>query len=84
MIYLGTPDHLASPKLSTFVYVVAYHEVIGDSGLTTDLSFLSTQVLATDDSEAYDLGFSWLESTHDIKSMTLVNDYVHQITGVNL
>lgn len=61
-----------------YVYVVAYHTLGGDP---TMVSFLTTQISATDGDAVYDLGFKWLETQPMFDSITLVNTCVHQITN---
>jgi hypothetical protein len=76
MIYLGQPSDLLSPTLHKYVYVVAMH-LKADP---TMLHFLSYEVQASDEDDAYTKGCNDPRWEIPMESVVL-NDYVHRIGG---
>jgi len=74
MISLGHPSDLTTPTLRRFVYVVAMAP--RDTPLMVE--FLSTEVSASDEDDAYLLGIS-SDSIVIPEDYVVLNDYVHEV-----
>lgn len=75
MISLGQPSDLSRPTLRRYVYVVA----LAPRDTPLMVEFLSTEVSALDEDDAYLLGIS---SNLIVipEDYVLLNDYVHEVT----
>jgi hypothetical protein len=76
MISLGQPSDPHSPTLHRFVYVVA----LAPRDTPDMVEFLSTEVSASDEDDAYLLGIS-SDSIVIPEDYVVLNDYVHKIGG---
>ena len=76
MIHLGQPSDLSRPILRRYVYVVA----LAPRDTPDMVEFLSTEVSASDEDDAYLLGIS-SNSIVIPEDYTVLNDYVHNIGG---
>ena len=74
MIHLGQPSDLNTPALKRYVYVVA----LAPRDTPTMVEFLSTEVSASDEDDAYLLGVS-SNSIVIPEDYTVLNDYVHEV-----
>lgn len=74
MIHLGTPNDLNTPALRRYVYVVAMAP--RDTPLMVE--FLSRELRATDEDDAYLLGIS-SDSISIPEDYIVLNDYVHEV-----
>jgi hypothetical protein len=74
MISLGQPSDLHSPTLHRYVYVVA----LAPRDTPDMVEFLSTEVSASDEDDAYLLGIS-SNSIVIPEDYAVLNDYVHEV-----
>ena len=74
MIHLGQRSDLSRPTLRRYVYVVA----LAPRDTPTMVEFLSTEVSASDEDDAYLLGIS-SDSIVIPEDYVVLNDYVHEV-----